>query len=101
MLPGPHAQRIALGPSVKGDRNFRFWADLTEALRTGEAQSEIKRSGGPFFETLYADPARLEGFMAAMDSSSRPRAGISSCSPAASRSSATAGCVTSVAPTDF
>ena len=52
-------------------RNFRFWADLTEALKTGEAQSEVKRSGRPFFETLYADPARLDGFMTAMDSSSR------------------------------
>ena len=53
------------------DRNYRFWADLTEALRTGEAQSEVKHSGRPFFETLYADPGRLETFMAAMDSSSR------------------------------
>jgi len=52
-------------------RNFRFWADLTEALKTGKAQSEIKHSGRPFFETLYADPQRLEVFMAAMDSSSR------------------------------
>jgi ubiquinone/menaquinone biosynthesis C-methylase UbiE len=52
-------------------RNFRFWADLTEALRTGKAQSEVKHSGRPFFETLYADPRRLEAFMAAMDASSR------------------------------
>lgn len=52
-------------------RNYRFWADLTEALKTGQAQSEIKRSGQPFFETLYSDPALLESFMSAMDSSSR------------------------------
>jgi O-methyltransferase domain/Dimerisation domain len=53
------------------NRNYRFWADLTEALKTGKAQSEIKHSGRPFFETMYADPAKLEAFMAAMDSSSR------------------------------
>ncbi|WP_099022500.1 methyltransferase [Mycolicibacterium palauense] len=53
------------------ERNYRYWADLTEALRTGRAQSEVKHSGRPFFETLYADPRRLEAFMAAMDSSSR------------------------------
>ena len=53
------------------DRNFRFWADLTEALKTGKAQSEVKHSGRPFFETLYANPQRLAAFMAAMDASSR------------------------------
>ncbi len=52
-------------------RNYRFWADLTEALKTGRPQSEIKQSARPFFETLYADPARLESFIGAMDSSSR------------------------------
>ncbi|WP_407666211.1 methyltransferase [Mycobacterium pinniadriaticum] len=52
-------------------RNYRFWGDLTEALQTGQAQSEIKHTGRPFFETLYADPHRLEAFVAAMDSSSR------------------------------
>jgi hypothetical protein len=53
-------------------RNFRFWADLTEALRTGRAQSEAKHAGKPFFETLYQDPARLEAFMNAMTAASRP-----------------------------
>lgn len=52
------------------DRNFTFWADLTRALRTGEAQSEVKRTGRPFFEALYADPCRLEAFMDAMSSAS-------------------------------
>jgi len=47
-------------------RNFRFWADLTEALKTGCAQSETKRSRRPFFETLYEDPARLAAFMESM-----------------------------------
>lgn len=53
------------------ERNYRYWADLTEALRTGHPQSEIKHTGKPFFETLYAVPERLEAFLAAMDASSR------------------------------
>ena len=53
------------------ERNYRYWADLTEALKTGKPQNEIKHSGRPFFETMYADPQRLETFVAAMHSSSR------------------------------
>jgi predicted O-methyltransferase YrrM len=47
-------------------RLYRFWADLTPALKTGQAQNETKHSGRPMFEELYADPARLEQFMHAM-----------------------------------
>jgi SAM-dependent methyltransferase len=47
-------------------RLYRFWGDLTEALRTGEPQNEIKQTGTPMFEELYSDPARLEQFMQAM-----------------------------------
>jgi len=47
-------------------RNFRFWADFTEALHTGRAQSEVKTTGKSFFEALYEDPKRLETFMEAM-----------------------------------
>lgn len=47
-------------------RLFRFWADLTEALKTGEPQNEVKHTGEPMFDELYADPARLEQFMNAM-----------------------------------
>jgi hypothetical protein len=47
-------------------RLFRFWADLTEALRTGAPQNEVKASGRPMFDELYADPARLEQFLHAM-----------------------------------
>jgi hypothetical protein len=47
-------------------RLYRFWGDLTEALRTGEPQNEVKRTGRAMFEELYADPARLEQFMEAM-----------------------------------
>jgi hypothetical protein len=47
-------------------RLYRFWGDLTEALRTGKPQNEIKHTGKPMFEELYSDPARLEQFMHAM-----------------------------------
>src|SRR6516165_8600298 len=46
-------------------RLFRFWANLTEGLRTGEPQNEAKH-GGDLFETLYSDPERLEQFLSAM-----------------------------------
>ena len=47
-------------------RLYQFWADLTEALKTGMPQTETKHSGEPVFAKLYADPARLEQFMNAM-----------------------------------
>jgi hypothetical protein len=46
-------------------RLFRFWADLTEGLKTGEPQNEAKH-GGDLFDTLYRDPKRLEQFLSAM-----------------------------------
>jgi len=51
-------------------RNYRFWADITEAFKTGKAQNETKTADTPVFETLYAEPARLEAFMDAMHGSS-------------------------------
>ena len=52
-------------------RLYHFWGNLTEGLRTGQPQNEI-RSGGPgLFEALYADPARLKQFLAAMTGLSR------------------------------
>lgn len=47
-------------------RLYPFWGQLTEALKTGQPQSESSRGGTGFFETLYADPARLREFLAAM-----------------------------------
>jgi hypothetical protein len=47
-------------------RLFPFWANLTEALRTGLPQNEMKGGGPGLFETLYADPARLREFLASM-----------------------------------
>ncbi len=52
-------------------RLFRFWGDLTEALRTGRPQNEAKTGGEPFFVALYAEPARLKEFLRAMTGLSR------------------------------
>lgn len=52
-------------------RLFRCWDDLPEALRTGRPQNETKRGGENLFQALYADPARLEQFLAAMSGLSR------------------------------
>ena len=46
-------------------RLYPFWGTLTEGLRTGKPQNEVK-SGGDFFRTLYADSERLTGFLKAM-----------------------------------
>jgi SAM-dependent methyltransferase len=47
-------------------RLYGFWGDLTEALRTGKPQNELKRGGTSMFAELYSDQARLEQFMQAM-----------------------------------
>ena len=47
-------------------RLFPFWAHLTEALRTGLPQNEVKSGSAGMFETLYADPARLKEFLRSM-----------------------------------
>jgi len=52
-------------------RLYGFWGDLTEALRSGEPQNEVKHTGEPMFAELYSDPARLEQFMQAMAGISR------------------------------
>lgn len=51
---------------MANNRLYGFWDDLTEALRTGRPQNEIKQSGEPLFAKLYAEPERLEQFMNAM-----------------------------------
>jgi len=47
-------------------RLYRFWADLTEALKTGAPQNEVKHTGEGMFAKLYETPERLEQFMNAM-----------------------------------
>lgn len=50
---------------MANERLYPFWGSLTEALKTGRPQNEAK-SGGNFFEALYAEPERLENFLSAM-----------------------------------
>jgi hypothetical protein len=52
-------------------RLYPFWGHLTEALRTGMPQNEVKGGGPGLFETLYADQARLKEFLSAMTGVSR------------------------------
>ncbi len=47
-------------------RLYPFWSHLTEALKTGAPQNEMKGGGGNLFEALYADEQRLEQFLRAM-----------------------------------
>jgi hypothetical protein len=58
---------------MANQRLYGHWSHLTEALRTGKQQNEAKdaaENGSPF-EALYADPARLKVFLAAMTGISR------------------------------
>jgi hypothetical protein len=47
-------------------RLYPYWGRLTEALRTGQPQNELRDGGPSMFETLYREPKRLEPFMSAM-----------------------------------
>jgi predicted O-methyltransferase YrrM len=47
-------------------RLYRFWGDLSTALRTGAPQNEMKNGGESMFDKLYEVPERLEQFMDAM-----------------------------------
>jgi O-methyltransferase domain/Dimerisation domain len=57
---------------MANNRLYSHWGHLTTALRTGEPQNETRTEGGNnSFTTLYADPARLRGFLRAMTGVSR------------------------------
>lgn len=47
-------------------RLYPFWGKLTTALRTGQQQNEVAHGEPDGFGILYADPARLKGFLRAM-----------------------------------
>ena len=55
---------------MSNHRLYRFWGDLTTAVRTGQPQNESKDGHNPF-TALYADPARLREFLRAMSGGSR------------------------------
>jgi hypothetical protein len=56
---------------MASQRLYQYWSHLTEALRTGKPQTEAKGGTGSPFEAIYADPARLKSFLAAMTGISR------------------------------
>ena len=47
-------------------RLYRFWGDLTEALKTGQPQNEAKREEN-YYDNLCENHDRLAQFMRAMD----------------------------------
>jgi len=51
---------------MANSRLYPFWGSLTEALKTGLPQNEVKTGGAGPFETIYADPDRLRLFLSAM-----------------------------------
>ena len=51
---------------MANERLYGFWGSLTEALRTGQPQNELKRGDRGLFETIYNDPQRLRLFLGAM-----------------------------------
>jgi SAM-dependent methyltransferase len=51
-------------------RLYKFWGNLTEGLRTGTPQNEL-RDEPDLFDRLYADPQLLKNFLAAMTGLSR------------------------------
>ena len=54
-------------------RLYRFWGNLTEGLKTGAPQNEL-RDEPDLFDRLYADPALLRNFLEAMTGLSRAAA---------------------------
>ena len=51
---------------MANERLYPFWGSLTEGLRTGLPQNEVKTGGTGLFEALYGDPERLRLFLGAM-----------------------------------
>lgn len=51
---------------MANERLYPFWGSLTEGLRTGLPQNEVKTGGAGLFEALYGDPERLRLFLGAM-----------------------------------
>lgn len=47
-------------------RLYPFWGTLTEGLRTGKPQNEIKTGSGSIFDNIYADPVGVRNFVRSM-----------------------------------
>jgi hypothetical protein len=51
---------------MANERLYPFWGSLTEGLRTGLPQNEMKTGGAGLFEAIYGNPERLRLFLGAM-----------------------------------
>lgn len=51
---------------MSNERLYPFWGSLTEGLKTGLPQNEVKTGGTGLFEALYGDQDRLRLFLAGM-----------------------------------
>ncbi|MEK6479313.1 methyltransferase [Catalinimonas sp. 4WD22] len=51
---------------MANDREYKFWGDLEEGLRTGQPQNEVKYTGKESFEAIYEKPEALAQFTEAM-----------------------------------
>ncbi|GAC1400861.1 MAG: methyltransferase [Chloroflexota bacterium] len=51
---------------MANSRLYGYWGNLTEGLRTGQPQNELKEGGLDLFSAMALNPARLRGFMQAM-----------------------------------
>lgn len=52
-------------------RLYKYWDGLTDALRNGQPQNELKTGGATLFTELAADPARHRLFLSSMTALSR------------------------------
>lgn len=52
--------------AMANTRLYGFWGRLTDGLRTGRPQNEIRDRDTPGFDARYADPVRLRMFLQAM-----------------------------------
>ena len=51
---------------MANERLYPFWGSLTDGLRTGLPQNEMKTGGAGLFEAIYGNPGRLRLFLGAM-----------------------------------
>ena len=51
---------------MANERLYPYWGSLTEGLRSGLPQNEMKTGGTGLFEAVYGDPERLGLFLGAM-----------------------------------
>jgi hypothetical protein len=59
---------------LAGTRIYRYWAGLTDSLRTGRPQNDAATGDEDHFALTYRDPVRLRGFLRGMTGRSLPSA---------------------------